>query len=185
MKVTHIALLSLITTLSACDSSDSADFYDQAPLLTASESEATANGWEVCYTDLYDNDATTTVTDIMSQNCFKNKVMLACRPVGDDAFTVAAWAPRADALFDTGFNNITTVNTVGTVSWYFNEDESWGFIAEGDSIDKNTCDTEDGTSPESRLCWHVENDLLSGGYRCGATKSLNSDAGWQRVILHK
>src|SRR6185437_1301654 len=63
-------------------------------------STVTAGGWTQCYLDTYNVDLP--VATITGTDCTKAKLMLACRAAGATTLLTAAWAPRADVLFDTG-----------------------------------------------------------------------------------
>ena len=93
-----------------------------------------------------------------------------------------AAAPRGDVTFPAGTGD-TTHNANG-VEWYYDDDYSWGFAEGGESVDRNSCDTQDGTYPERRICWHTDANFLDGGWRCGTEKSLNSSLTWERFIYH-
>ncbi len=85
--------------------------------------ETDLRGWTQCYSDLYNNPLdSNSVATILGQ-CDKDKLLLACRPVGDTRFTLLAAGNRAAVLTDTGAanNGITTLDN-GT-GWYFND--SW------------------------------------------------------------
>ncbi len=139
-------------------------------------SEELLGDWTVCYTDTYDVAMGSVLGDITT-NCDGDNLMIACRPAGAGTYTVAAWAPRADVLFDTG-TDITTTHAANGVEWYYNAAWSWGFAPAGETVGKDSCDA---TAGSSRLCWHTE--AASGGYRCGNTLGLNSDNTWERVVL--
>jgi hypothetical protein len=91
------------------------------------------------------------------------------------------------------------------VGWYYSDDHSWGFVRDGDSVNRMTCDTGEYTfksitmldylalsiidlnstseaSSNSRLCWNTGSN--GGGYRCGSHVGLNTDKTFQRVIYH-
>lgn len=93
--------------------------------------------------------------------------------------------PRADVIFDTGTGN--TPHNANGIGWYFNDSFSWGFADEGDTIYRNSCDTDTSGNNDQRLCWHTGNvgadpGELGGGYRCGATDFLNDSTDWERII---
>lgn len=135
------------------------------------------SGWTQCYLDTYDNTGLT-AAGVLSA-CTGDNLMLACRPTGSGVLTVAAHAPRADVTFDTGGNN--TPHDANGVGWYFNDDFSWGFAAQGDSINLNICDTS-STNGGQRLCWHTQQSPGLGGWRCGTNTSLNSSPSFERVV---
>lgn len=135
------------------------------------------SGWTQCYLDTYNNTGLTAAGVLAA--CTGDNLMLACRPTGSGVLTVAAHAPRADVTFDTGGND--TPHNANGVGWYFNDDFSWGFAAEGDSIDLNICDIS-STNGGSRLCWHTQQSPPLGGWRCGTNTNLNSSPSFERVV---
>ena len=98
--------------------------------------------------------------------------MLACRRTNSQTIALLAWAPRVDVFYDSGRNGR---NAQGT-DWY-KTSGAWGFRKAGESK-SCCCDTAAG---ENRLCWHVNGS--SGGYRCGDTKGLGSDNGWEKLVF--
>ena len=151
-----------------------------SPFIGVPQGVVEADGWSVCFSEPFDG-ASTSLTTILSQECTGANLMLACRPIGDDTFTVAAYAPRDDVTFDTTTDRTTTHLANGT-EWYFNYSRSWGFAAAGVPVQKQTCDT-DGTDAEHKMCMHTSDGVLSPGWRCGTNTGVNS--GWERVILEK
>lgn len=141
-------------------------------------SAVTNGGWSECYSDLYVNDGIP-LSSILA-GCNAEDLMLACNPVGDTEFTVLAQASYSDVTFDVGQGN--TTHTANDVEWYFDNQDSWGFAPLGASVSRTSCDTS-GTDPEQRLCWHTGNGEIDGGWRCGATTSLNSSTDWERHIF--
>ncbi|MCA9717851.1 MAG: DUF4215 domain-containing protein, partial [Myxococcales bacterium] len=135
-------------------------------------------GWEICWLSPYTNSGTS-INSIINSNCTKANLMLACREVDSDIYTLLAHAPRSDVTFNTGQEN--TPHTANGVGWYFSDSYSWGFAKQGDAILRNTCDTLDPNG-DQRLCWHTSGGSSNPGYRCGANKGIG--AGWERVILH-
>ncbi|MBA3545839.1 MAG: hypothetical protein H0T76_05085 [Nannocystis sp.] len=134
-------------------------------------------GWTPCFTETYGPTRTAIFTIL--QACDKPNLMLACRPTGDDTFTVLAHAPRGAVLTDTGHSNAPTISN-GT-GWYFNEEWSWGFAAAGDPIDRNECDDNTETNSELRMCIPTANASTGLGFRCG-DNFVYQDT-WERVIL--
>ena len=129
-------------------------------------------GWSQCYKDTYNVDLPTAQ---VLQQCAKAKLMMACRPANNANLSVLAWAPRADVIFETGQSNAPHI--ANNVGWYFNNAWSWGFVAPGDALSRNSCDTAGGNN---KICWHTGQNV--GGYRCGGTTGLNNDAGWDRIV---
>ena len=138
-------------------------------------------GWTQCYSDNY-SSSTGNITTILTTQCTKNKLLMACRPVGAANFTLLAAAPRADVTFECGNQNNCTKQSNG-VGWYFNNSYSWGFAPGGEPVNRFSCDYNGGgqSVADKRLCWHTGGSVASG-YRCG-DNSLNGDSGWQRAIF--
>jgi cysteine-rich repeat protein len=143
---------------------------------------ASLDGWSLCYTDDY---ATLNVplAGILSA-CGGKYLLLGCAPVASSTLTIAAFAPRADVLFDTGAANV--LHEANGVGWYFNASYSWGFAPPGDPIDLATCDTDLVHDPDDRLCWRTQSSTLWEGYRCGADFGLSTSHArfiFQRDVL--
>ncbi|MCA9545788.1 MAG: hypothetical protein KC613_15395, partial [Myxococcales bacterium] len=138
--------------------------------------ETTAAGYAECFRDTYNLDLDHAG---MLEACSGAPVIVACRPVGQDDFTVAATANAAD-VFTVVPNNRDAANLHNGARWYYSDNFSFGFAAEGQVLSRGECDTSDDGG-ETRLCWHTINQ--AGGYRCGATEGLNGDANWERVVL--
>mgnify|MGYP007061239460 FL=1 len=119
------------------------------------------------------------VSTILAQ-CNRKKLLLACKPVANSVYTLAAMGLRADVLYNCGTAS-TCINVANGVGWYFSDDYSWGFVNGGDAVTRSSCDTE-STNSAARLCWHTGGS--DGGYRCGSTMGLNSDSSWERAIWH-
>ncbi|MDB4943044.1 MAG: hypothetical protein JWP97_2578 [Labilithrix sp.] len=138
---------------------------------------ASLAGWTQCYLDTYAKNDGQLSQEIVAA-CTKANVMLACRATGATTLTLAAYAPRADVFFDTGSSNV--MHVANGVGWYFNDNYSMGFAPPGDTISRNQGDTAPGPL---HLSWHTL-AAYSGGFRCGDTMWLNSDATWERVVYH-
>lgn len=145
------------------------------------------DGWTECFRNTYAT-STATVADILA-TCNGANLMLACRATGSDTLQLAAHAPRADVIHDTGGEDKPHVAN-GT-GWYFHSDPSasfaWGFAPAGDEIQLDSCDVmassdTPGADGDRRLCWHTHQGLLDGGWRCGADEELNSSAAFERII---
>ena len=87
---------------------------------------------------------------------------------------------RGEVFRDTGDRN-NNLNTHNGVDWYFSRSYSIGFVAVGTGVQRNSCDVGNNQA-QLRLCWHTQNNTLSGGYRCGAQTGLNGARDWERVI---
>lgn len=146
---------------------------------------ANLTGWTQCFSEAYGNGTSTLMT-VQSQ-CKGSYLMMACRTKGSGTLQIAAYAPRADVLFDTGTGN--TPHNANGVGWYFNSNESWGFAPEGDAIERFTCDTQDssigngGVHGDQRLCWHTNTGRIDGGWRCGKNDQLNSSFEYERLLF--
>jgi hypothetical protein len=110
--------------------------------------------------------------------------MLSCRTTGSDTLTLLAQGQRSDVTFDTG-DTADGLHLANGVGWYFNNGPSddhgfsWGFVREGDSVNKNNCDVDTSGANDERLCWHLNDD---GGYRCGVTRGLNGSEDFERIV---
>lgn len=137
-------------------------------------------GWSQCYSGTYIDFAD--LNTVLNQ-CDKSKLLLACRPVGNASYTLLAMAPRVDVLFNCGQQQDCTQQSNG-VGWYYSTDWSWGFAPGGLSVNRFSCDYNDGSqqSPELRMCWHTGGNGISSGYRCGSN-DLNGGSTWERVIF--
>ena len=158
------------------------DYRPVGPQTNVMALQVALGGWTVCYTELY--NAAGAITNILAV-CSKANLMLACRPVGTNTYSVLAQAPRADVIFTTPVDT-TTVHVANGSAWYFNTNQSWGFLRASDTANKNSCDFGGANfTNEGRLCWHTSASNLSGGWRCGVTEGLNASTAWQRVVLHR
>ncbi|HEX6244793.1 MAG TPA: hypothetical protein VFZ61_27930, partial [Polyangiales bacterium] len=136
-------------------------------------------GWTVCHSETYNLSSTPLAT--VTTNCSGTHLMLACRPVGSSTITLAAYAPRADVLFNTG-NGATSVHTANGADWYYSTTWSWGFVRQGDTLNRFSCDVDTSGANTERLCWHTGGGNLNGGYRCGTTMGLNGSTAWERLV---
>lgn len=157
-----------------------------APGLGASRnitlSSITNDGWAECYSETYGSN-TSLIADILIA-CDGANLMLACRLVADPTNVIlAANAPRADVIFDTG-NNTDVTHYKNGVEWYFNSSRSWGFALAGDGVTKGSCDTA-SANPDYRMCFHTSGGVVTGGYRCGSNSSLNSSTTYERIWFQK
>jgi len=146
-------------------------------------------GWTECFSELY-NVSGTPLATILAQ-CDQENLLLGCRAVADPTILiVAANAPRADVIFDTGTGDVP--HDANGVGWYYNDSYSWGFALQGDPITRSSCDIQDspndanaGVNGDLRLCVHTGGGNLNGGWRCGANTSLNSSSLYERVLFQR
>jgi hypothetical protein len=113
---------------------------------------------------------------------------LACRPKGAAVLQLAAYAPQADVMFDTG-NGGNVLHNANGVSWYFSSSYSMGFVPQGDAVARNSCDTLGssiggaGADGDKRLCWHTGGSVIQGGWRCGTNDNLNDSQTYERLMF--
>jgi hypothetical protein len=134
-------------------------------------------GFTLCFSDTYDNTLNPTV---IQSNCQQDVLLVACRPLGDATLTVAAMGYATD-VFTVVPDTPTASITANGVQWYYGAAYSMGFAPAGATLSRNSCDTG-ATDGDQRLCWHTGG---GGGWRCGTTTNLNSDAGWERVVYQR
>jgi len=143
-----------------------------------------AGRWSPCFSSLYGVPTGDHLAEIQSR-CDGEKVMLACGPAGSTTLSLLAGADRAEVFTDPG-DGLGDTHLANGSDWYFNSggigigQDSWGFAASGDGVERDNCDTASGTSPEARLCWHLQ--AGEGGYRCGETTSLNESLEWVKYV---
>lgn len=138
---------------------------------------ASLQGWSQCYSALY--SAQDAHPESMVAACTGNKIMLACRRVGSDTLSLAAYANREDVFLNTGDNN-DYVHRANGVDWYFSYNWSMGFVPAGAGVHRNSGDVS-SSSPEQRLSWHTK-DYYTAGWRCGNALNLNRDSNWEKLI---
>ncbi|MGE0614823.1 MAG: pentapeptide repeat-containing protein [Bacteriovoracia bacterium] len=133
--------------------------------------------WEICHVSKF---AESQPLEKVLKDCQATHVMLACRVTGGNTFIVAGYGAYNQVFKEIGTSQTGTLDN--DVLFYYSNTYSIGFAAKGDTLQRNSCDV--GTNqPEKRLCFHTQNQNLSGGYRCGATVGLNSSTAYERVFL--
>ena len=146
--------------------------------------QVTAAGWQVCHTSTFAQGGIA-VAQVQAA-CAGTHVMLACRPVGAAAYTLAAAGEFAEVFRDVG-NGANASHLHNGAQWYYSAGASWGFAPAGQPVNRNSCDYNDGGGqpvPGLRMCVHTSGGSIQVGYRCGAN-DLNNNAGWQRVVLRR
>lgn len=143
-------------------------------------SSATVAGWGFteCFSSTYASSGSAISTILAG--CSGDYLMMAARRTGSSEFEVLAAADSADVTWATGTGNAT--HAANGVAWYFDPSYSWGFAGAGDSVARNSCDTN-GAGESDRLCWHTGGGTMNGGWRAGTYLYLNSDTSWEKVLL--
>lgn len=147
-----------------------------------------ASGWSVCYAQTYDQSgAGVSTAAAIRAACGSggSELLVGCTDDSVDPNNLVVSAadrvdvvlPAADDAADGSDHRVAD----GNVAWYISEDDSFGFFEGGDGVDRGRADSATGAFPERRLSWHTLS--WAGGYRCGATVDLNSDAGWTKYIF--
>ena len=179
MKRNGFNILLLIITL--CMSialfsreSNAQNYLPVGPQTNVPVDTVTGGGWTECFRDLYADNWD--VNELLA-NCPGTRLMLACRPTGSSTLTLLAQGAREDVTFDTGIND-DVLHIANGVGWYFSDNYSWGFVRAGDSVFKDSCDTDESGANDERLCWHTNET----GYRCGATVELNGSTDFERIV---
>ncbi len=139
---------------------------------------ASLTGWSQCFVEPFGQVGTQ--LDKVKLACAGSQLMMACRRKGSDTLQLAAYAPRADVLFDTGMSNV--LHVANGVGWYYSATWSWGFAPPNEAVERNNCDVA-ATSPDQRMCWHTLDGGLDGGYRCGSDDGLNGSFDWERLLF--
>ena len=178
MRITfNISLLFITLCMSIAlfsHESNAQTYLPVGPQTNVPEGIVTGGGWKECFRNLY---ADSWDIDELLANCPGTRLMLACRPTGSSTLTVLAQGAREDVTFDTGIND-DVLHIANGVGWYFNDTYSWGFVRAGDSVFKDSCDTDESGANDERLCWHTNDP----GYRCGATLELNRSTEFERIV---
>jgi len=142
------------------------------------EGAIVGRGWRRCYTGTY-NQSGVDLAELLAE-CDGHDMLMACRPVEAQNFTLVAEGFRHEVLTDLGQERDVGHPHNG-VNWYFATTWSWGFFPLDQPVNRFSCDVERGQGADLRMCWHTGNGNLNSGYRCG-DNSLNGDQGWERVV---
>ncbi len=143
------------------------------------ESQLLAGGFRPCWSGLYNG---TTALATVQAACDQGTLVMACRPVGQSALTLAAMGTRAEILTDVG-NGAAAARQHNGVTWYYNAASSWGFAPANQAVNRAPCDTSQVLG-EQRMCLHTGGNNVTPGNRCGLN-NLNADAGWERVFFER
>jgi hypothetical protein len=98
-----------------------------------------SSGWSSCYNGTYDELWNSTIVQNILNTCNKSKLLMGCRRTSSGILLLAAAGRREDVLFDCG-SLTKCVHVANGVGWYFSDNFSWGFVAGGDSVNRNECD---------------------------------------------
>ncbi len=139
---------------------------------------ASLAGWSQCFAEPYGQKGTP--LDKVKLACPGSQLMLACRPKGAAVLQLAAYAPRADVLFDTAQSNL--LHVANGVGWYYSATWSWGFAPPNEVVERSNCDIAN-TAADQRMCWHTADGGLDGGYRCGSVDNLNMSFDYERLVF--
>jgi hypothetical protein len=90
-------------------------------------------GWTVCHASRYSSSSQ---LGAMLAGCPATYLMLACRPMGSATYSLLAWAPRADALWNAG-TSATSSRLSNGAQWYYSDSWSWGFAGAGDAVNRS------------------------------------------------
>ena len=165
-----------------------ASYLPDGPQIDVPVSTLTSGGWTQCHTELYSNHLDDAQVDAIQEKCNKAKTFMACKEVGSDTLTLAAWANTATVFAVTDddpdcFDSCQSQVEAGT-RWYRNPLD-WGFAAADNSLYLDVGEIGDAYEPGTggtRLSIIV-NDY-DGGYRCGETTYLYDGDNWERVFFH-
>jgi hypothetical protein len=159
-------------------SAQAASYYPSGPQENVPRSTVSNSGWSICYAGDYSDHV---ALPVILAACSGPYLMMAGTPVGSPDYQLLAAAPRADVLHEAGTVPDGSLLSNGT-KWYFNNNHSWGFGPNGDTINRVACDYNSGiqTNPSKHLCWHTSANALSVGYRTGG---VTDDASYARLVL--
>jgi hypothetical protein len=136
-----------------------------------STTQVAAWGWTTCYED---NGYSGASIDSVKAACSGKYIMMAGKTDGS-TFGILAAALRDEVFLDTGnYNNVT--HTANGAEWYFSTSYSMGFTDLGNTVSRNSCDTNlYGWNGSATIgaCWHTYNNTMSGGW------GFNNGEGWQ------
>lgn len=150
------------------------------PQVGVSEEDLVAGGLVPCFSDLYGD--TEPFAPLLAR-CDDEVLMLACRPAGETTLSLAAMGERAQVLLDVGNENEAAHQHNGS-TWYYGADHSLGFAGARDVVNRSSCDTA-GAGEDDRLCWHLGQGNIEGGFRCGSDRFLNASEEWERIVYQR
>ena len=172
-----------------------ATYLPDGPQMNVPKDTLTSGGWTQCHTELYSNALDDDQVDVIQEKCSAAKTFMACKEVGSDILTLAAWANTATVFAVTennAFCGASCQSQVEAGSRWYRTPAAWGFAAADNSLFLFSADITtpgQGGTGGTRLSHFVSNPSNPfGGYRCGETRNLwgSSDGGddWERVFFH-
>ena len=148
-------------------------YLPDGPQINVSISTLTLGGWTQCHTELYSNELDDAQVDAIQEKCNNTKTFVACKKVGSDILTLAAWA-NTTTVFAVTENNPTCNDTcqsqVEAGSRWYRTPGTWGFAAADNTLYLYKNDKADVRTPGqegtggTRLGF-VVNFSGYGGYR--------------------
>ena len=144
-------------------------------------------GWNLAYQGSY-GDFDVPIDDLFAGVEAGGYVMYAAKPTGSSTITLLAAAEESDVRTVTSGNSTTTSNGA---EWYYNG-LSIGFAGLGDTINQLSADVN-SSNADLRLSWHTDGIggnsdgvapiNVDGGWRVGATTSLNNSTSFERLVF--
>jgi hypothetical protein len=148
------------------------------PQMNVPVTTVTNGGWTECLRESYSVNGTPLAT--LQAQCSRANIMVACRTNGNANLQLLAQAPRADVFFNTGDMN-NTLRVANGTGWYYSNSWSLGFVVAGETVNRNSCDTNN-TNANTRLCIHTGGNNLNPGWRCGVDTGIG--ASHERIFYH-
>ncbi|MCA9540951.1 MAG: hypothetical protein KC620_18755, partial [Myxococcales bacterium] len=141
------------------------------------DDEIALRGYVLCHRSRYADDGLPLAE--LTAACAGDHVLVGCRPRGAPALTLAAEGLTAEVFRPTEGPSHRHLD----VEWYFVPGEGFGFAPGGAVVARNTCEVS-ADDADRRLCWHLGEDTLDHGFRCGDNR-LNAADDWERVIYRR
>ena len=151
-----------------------AQYLPTGPQSNVSLSTVTGGGWTLCYQSTFAEAFGTSAATTLSA-CNGDLLLLAGRETGSETLLELAYAPKADALFDTGAADNGIFHNANGSDWFYADNYSWGFKIPGTDFTKYQCDT---SPPDGNVCIHT---LDVGGYSINTTTTFGSN--YERLVF--
>lgn len=174
LRKTTIAGVALLATFAIRAEAQYNPFGVQQNVAVAT---VTGGGWTQCYSATMSVVIGTSAQNVLNV-CTQNEIMMAGRQTGSSTLLLLASGNRSEVIQDTGINAFTT-QAVNGAAWYFAANFSWGFDILGGTVNKNTCDINNGAF---KMCLHT-ND--TGGYRIGNLTVLNASTAYEKIFYQR